>query len=653
MKTIKQGLIVVALALLPFASCVDDLKFGNSFLEKAPGGTVTQDTVFNNAEYTRQFLIGIYTEQFYGLNYANAPTNAYNSYWTGMVDMLTDHWTAGWNNTAVRQRYYAGTVTSGDGGTGGRLFSYDGTRVWQAVRSCYLLLENIDGVPGLSDGEKEQMKAEAKALIASRYFDMFRFYGSIPIVRASFSGADATYEAPRGTVEEMVDFIVGLLDEAAAVLPWQVANPAVESGRWTKAGAMGLKTSVLLFAASPLFNSEAPYAPGEAADAHNIWWGGYKPELWNRALTACEEFFRELNANGQYMLEQANGTRPEDYRLAFRKAYYRIDSREILHSTRVTTTTPNASSNYTWWWVQNSRPTPGGDKITNGAGRGANPTQEYVEIFPWADGTPFDWNKEEAAGTLDRMFIERVVDPSVTGTAKLTRDPRLYESVIVNGLPVSLDWNTGTMSGEVWETFLNGYHAKTGPSQGLARFGTGYTLHKYWLGTDGLTQEAQWSYIRLAEIYMNYAEALCQTGQLQAAIDQVDIIRARVGLKGLVASYPDKNLTGDKAALLEEILLERSREFGMENHRYFDLIRHKRADRFEQPLHRLLITRKDKGGSWLGTKVPWPEFNYERLPITNPTRVWWTDGFDPKYYLCPFPLGELNKGYGLVQNPGW
>lgn len=651
MKTIKQGLIVVTAALLlPFASCVDDLKFGNSFLEKAPGGSVTMDTVFNSAEYARQFLINIYTYQYYGLTYANTPPAENNSYWVGMVDGLTDHWTVSWNNTAQAQNYYSGT-TSATGGARTTMFSYTGTRVWQAVRAGYVLLENIDGVPGLSDGEKEQMRAETKALIAARYFDMFRHYGGIPIVKASFSGTDATYEYPRGTVEETVDYIVGLLDEAAAVLPWQVANPATESGRWTKAGVMALKTRVLLFAAAPLFNADAPYAPGEAADAHLTWYGNYDPGRWQRALDACEEFFTELNANGQYMLEQANGTRPEDYRLAFRKAYYRINSSEVLHSTRVTTTVPRASSQYAWWWVQAAQ-IDGAGSTTN---RGTNATQEYVDIFPWADGTAFDWDKAVVDNRLDEMFIERAFDPSATGVV-LTRDPRLYESVIVNGLPKSLDWNTGNMSGELYETFLNGYDAGTKPGT-FARYGTGNTLHKYWLGRNGLDEDAHWAYIRLAELYLNYAEALCQTGQLQPAIDQVDIVRARVGLRGLVESYPDKNLTGDKEALLEEILLERSREFGMEDHRFFDLIRYKRADRFEAHSHWLRITRKDDKGAWFGADKsagnPWPEFNYEVLPITSPTRVWWTNGFDPKWYLHPFPVSELNKGYGLIQNPGW
>jgi hypothetical protein len=61
-----------------FGACTDRLSFGNDFLEKAPGGTVTADTVFTNAEYTRQFLAGIYSRQYYALptNSTNSPPNA-------------------------------------------------------------------------------------------------------------------------------------------------------------------------------------------------------------------------------------------------------------------------------------------------------------------------------------------------------------------------------------------------------------------------------------------------------------------------------------------------------------------------------------------------------------------------------------------------
>ena len=57
----------IALTSAAFTACTDDVKFGDSFVEKAPGGTVTIDTVFNSAEYTKQFLTGIYGMQYYGL----------------------------------------------------------------------------------------------------------------------------------------------------------------------------------------------------------------------------------------------------------------------------------------------------------------------------------------------------------------------------------------------------------------------------------------------------------------------------------------------------------------------------------------------------------------------------------------------------------
>ena len=63
---------------------------------------------------------------------------------------------------------------------------------------------------------------------------------------------------------------------------------------------------------------------------HLIWYGGYKPELWDRCLEACEQFFNELASKGGYSLQQAKGTRPEDYRLAYRAGYANLDSPEVL-----------------------------------------------------------------------------------------------------------------------------------------------------------------------------------------------------------------------------------------------------------------------------------------------------------------------------------
>ena len=88
------------------------------------------------------------------------------------------------------------------------------------------------------------------------------------------------------------------------------------------------------------------------------------------------------------------------------------------------------------------------------------------------------------------------------------------------------------------------------------------------------------------------------------------------------------------------------------------MIRYKRADLFQRPLHGLLIQRADGGtGSWsdkpAATRGPKPtKFTYTRFQLVNSGRAWW-NGFDPKWYLAAFPVSEVNKGYGLVQNPGW
>lgn len=70
-KITTGAMTFVMAASMLIISCTDDIKVGSAFIEKAPGGTQTIDTVFNSAEYTRQFLTGIYALQYYGLPYSS------------------------------------------------------------------------------------------------------------------------------------------------------------------------------------------------------------------------------------------------------------------------------------------------------------------------------------------------------------------------------------------------------------------------------------------------------------------------------------------------------------------------------------------------------------------------------------------------------
>ena len=56
---IASGVVALLIGSMAFTSCTDEIKFGNAFIEKTPGGTVSLDTVFASAEYTKQFLVGL------------------------------------------------------------------------------------------------------------------------------------------------------------------------------------------------------------------------------------------------------------------------------------------------------------------------------------------------------------------------------------------------------------------------------------------------------------------------------------------------------------------------------------------------------------------------------------------------------------------
>ena len=680
MKLNIKNIIGVSLLTLSLGACTDTVKFGNAFLEKAPGGTVTADTVFSNPEYTRNFLAGIYATQYY-----NLPTNSTNAapqcqnYWKGMPDALGDDFHLLFNNTIVFGKYYNGSLTSAiDGNKNGNIYPYTNEYIWENVRHCWILIENIDKVPNMTDAEKARIKDEARCHMSYAYFIAFRFYGGLPIITGSFTGSEGSYDLPRRSVESTVNFMVDQLNTVIKnkALPWayEGSEADTETGHWTLAGAMALKCKVLQFAASPLFNDAQPYWQGKyTVEADTCaWYGGSKPELWQQLKQACADFFAQMNANGHYHLVQPLGTTQEDYRYAFRSGYILQNSPEILHSIRRSNN--SHGNDYGWYnlgWGGKADGSGGNDRYAY------CPTQEYVEMFPWADGTPFDWDKAQQAGKLDYMFVkgDTVKGQQLLQNLQYTRDPRLYESVMVNGDRQTLNWADGRASGANWEMWVGGTTIGTASKTNSGKYGTGYRMLKYIVGEAMRRKKPQWNAIMLSDIYLTYAEALLQAdNNATEAIKYVDAVRARVGLKGLVECNPGMNLTSNKQALLDEILRERACDLAFQMERYFDMTRYKRADLFERTLHGLRIYRlvKDKNDNWVREESQWynksfnkklkeddpnfyepSHFDFERFAITTGARKWWTDGFDPKWYLQPFPITEINKGYGLYQNAGW
>ena len=432
--------------------------------------------------------------------------------------------------------------------------------------------------------------AEAKMVIAIAYSELLRYMGGVPLLKHAVD-PNEDMNFPRATFAETVDYIVQLLDEAAPYLNWK--NDGIENGRMTKAGAMGLKLRILLWAASPTFNSASPWHP--EADEYTCY-GNYDKERWKRAMDAGEAFFEELEANGGYQLTQAASPTHSGYRAAFRSAYYDRGGTEVLISTR---------RGYNSDILDNF--------LTEAKYSG--PTLNYVNMFSWDDGTDFpenfDWENPSR-----QPFYDADGNP--------TREPRLYETCAVPG-----------------DTWRDGSVAPVYTNHPNYTVGTGFFQMKFILNQDSDREgkPVQWPYLRLPEVMLSYAEAINEYngGPDATAYEQINAVRNRVGLPDLQAGL-------GQTEFREALLRERALEFGYEEVRWFDLVRWGRSEDFTKKLYGLQVTGVG------GTTTNPASYTFRRTELA--TRNWATS-WDTKWYLAAFPQTEVDKDYGLVQNPGW
>src|SRR5690606_13909502 len=115
-------------------------------------------------------------------------------------------------------------------------------------RDCNIFLENITSVPDMEEWEKALWTSEVKFLKAYYHFWLFRMYGPIPLIRKNLpiSASVEEVQVPRNTVDECVEYIVTLLDEAAQGLPARVENEVSDLGRISQAIALSVKAEVLM-----------------------------------------------------------------------------------------------------------------------------------------------------------------------------------------------------------------------------------------------------------------------------------------------------------------------------------------------------------------------------------------------------------------------
>lgn len=499
---------------------------------------------------------------------------------------------------------------------------------WEYIRASFIVKENIDKVSDMSDPMKEYIKAEATALIAYRYMGMFYRYGGVPIVRKSFI-SDDDLNIPRASLEETLGYIIELCDEAFPKLPdtWSNIEGGKYVGRLTKGVALAIKARALMYAARPLFNSATPYLD-LGANNNLICFGNTDPNRWQDAITANEAVLTWASANGYRLINtggalagQPNPNAADDYGNACSKLN---NNEEVLLAYYIETGPGDNwmahqynTSNYWTYWRYDT------DKV----GLLGNFLVNYHD----KNGNNIDWPK---VGDTEPRDIQNWVD-NINNI-----EPRFRIDLVVPGLGgwANPDHNSWQPAG--WNRALSNYETKADgapsgvfPNAANQAQGCGFNSKFYYKA--GTRTWFHPPLFRLAETYLNLAEAYNEAGNSTKALENLNMVHNRAGLPAVTET--------DKDLLRKMIWREKAVEYFNENHRYYDVKHWKHPDIATELIggqRRELQFLRTTGSELLEYMVLyWMADTY--------VSAWY-----PRMYLEPFHQNEINKGI-IIQNPGY
>ncbi|PTQ97884.1 putative outer membrane starch-binding protein [Mucilaginibacter yixingensis] len=583
--------LFILIALLPF--CMFSCK-KSGFLDDKTNG-LTADAVFTDSVQTLNFLNKIYVDA----GYSFGPSRFAGAGGTGNTELATDN-TEGTNNTAVwADSYVRGSIGPSNVITS-TFFATDKdfwNTPYKNIRRVNLLLSKLPNAP-FSDAMKKRIRGEIRFLRAYYYHYMVVAFGGVPLISDQVYNIDDIINIPRNSFADCINYITSELDAAASDLNGVVYSD-IDYGRVTRGACLALKSRVLLYAASPLFNG------GSIATNANVQpLTGYTTYDKNRWQLAADAASAVMNL-GQYSLYVDNTTRPGyGFYQVFLK---RVNSEYIFAYNRP------AQKEFETYYLPPSR---SGSSIQK-------PTESLVEAFPMKDGK-----------TIKQSTSYNPNDPYTN------RDPRLDNSIIYNGQTYMS--NTGTKTQVFTYTSTGSAISNTtADAYTTANKFTGYFARK--MLDENLTNslsgttERAWPLIRYAEILLNYAEAINETGQTDKAYAPLIALRNRAGITpGTDNLYGLKaNMTVDE--MREIIHTERRIELAFEDHRWNDIRRWKIASSVLTGFNSVDIITRTGTSTYVHT-------------IGSAPRIL---AFRDAMYLLPIPLSEIQKMPLMLQNPGY
>lgn len=571
----KYILLLAAVGMM--SSCYD--------LDQYPHDRLTSGTFWKTEDHAHQGMVAMYNtllnENVFGAYYNNDAL--------GEIAMDYNNW-------------QMPSIIKGTYSDRGGIIESRWQSAYNGIFRANLLLQNIDGVD-ISEEEKELYKGEARFIRALYYFQLFDFYGGVPLYdETTVVGEEfANMKKPRTTEEETLKFILADLDAAVKVLP--VKWESTEYGRATRGAAVALRGKVKLFSKD--------YAGAQAdfeeivLDPEGRGYGYGLIDSYADLFTLAGDQSKEII----FSIQCINGT-DNNYGLAY---CLRLGTRAAF----------------------------------GGCWNNCMPTDILADMYEYQDGRPFSWEeifpgfytvdgkqKEIFEATLseDKKTLAKYPEHlAEIRNAYESRDPRMEQTLITpyshflgcNGrTPKEMEYVLATGVNEA-----NGFLRENQPAY----------FNYYWRkfvpegDMDGVLIDRWYSpvdfpLIRYADVLLMLAECYNENGNQTGAVDLINQVRQRPSTHmPKLNSGPAWLKAETKEEVFERIVHERAVELACEGHRFGDL------KRWGLAKEKLNYDYDDILGKFVFKRV-----------------------FVDRDYLWPIPAKEFDSNPNLgEQNPGW
>ena len=617
------------------------------FLDVVPDDTSTLDDAFKTETNAGNFIYGCYSVMPAFLDFRN------NEAWATTPEMIgSPHWTSEWFYYLIVQRCNYSPA-------------YGGSALWKnmydGIRNCWIFLNNIDKTVPVKwtqeefEKNKKQWIGEAYFLIGYYHLCLMQAYGPV-VISDQLLDSDAPAEEmmqTRRPYDECVERVAAFFDKALEYLPDSYNDSNL--GRATSITAEALKARLFLYAASPLYNGNTDYADFK----NKAEFGGeqlisttYDKEKWKKALDQYEKAITKAESKNFRLYEYTGNTSGlTDFDKAVANSRYKIaagwDSPELIWPYTGRKETLGYSNGFNYHailhGISNETVPIGGLGTTlwtarlyltkNGKEIDKDPNYDYTNCMQVDNDEVLKLNKNReprfyAWISFHNGFYECQTENVVAdGTKGITYQDKMDRSDRKQRkrwlTQYKKEDNSGKMNrGNNYSP--TGYLNKKGTHPGTsASKSTGFKVIDY-----------PWPMVRLAELYLNYAEACVECNDLTEAKKYLNYVRERAGIPKVEVSWDGiAELTQDK--LREIVHQERLIELYLENHNFWDIRRWGIAETLgEQP----------KGLSVQATTI---------TEFAKPVSVDVQRRFIPAHYLMPLPISEINKNPNMVQNPGY